>query len=131
MRQARHLHDGADVVGRERLGQRATRLQRFAHLDANAAAHGGHLDAVRQPVMDVVVLRQRVHLGLAAQAAEGARENHAVVVLQVFRAALVAALVARAVVRNQSVFHLELARGQQIFPLHTGPPWHALLFTLF
>ncbi len=53
----------------------------FTDAHAQRAADAGHFQGVGQAGMDVVVARYRVHLSLAPQAAEGAGEDDAVVVL--------------------------------------------------
>ena len=92
VRQAGHLDDVADVVGRERLGQATPRLQRLPDPDAYAPAHGRHLDAVRQTVVDMVVLGHGVHLGLAAQAAKCPGKDNPVVVPLVLGPGLITGL---------------------------------------
>jgi len=80
VRETGHLHDGTDVGRRAARRQQAVLVQHQADAVAKAAADTGHFQRVRQAVVDVVVDRERMHLRLARQPAEGGGEHKAVVV---------------------------------------------------
>lgn len=79
MGQARGLHDHAHVGGVAPVRQAVADDLADAH--AQRAADTADFQRVGQAGMDVIVARYRVDLGLATQAAEGAGEDDAVVVL--------------------------------------------------
>ena len=80
VRQAGHLYRTTDIERRIAVRQQALRLHHRAYTVAQATANAGHFHAMGEPVVGVVVRRQRVNLGLAPQTAEGAGKHHAVVV---------------------------------------------------
>ena len=57
-------------------------LQALAGANPQGAAHAGHFQGVGEPVVHMVVGGQRVHLGFARQAPEGAGEDDLVMVAQ-------------------------------------------------
>lgn len=77
--QARRLHDHAQVTRLAPVGQGLA--QGLADPHAQRTADATDFQRVSQAGVDVVVAGDRVDLGLAAQAAEGAGEDDAVVVL--------------------------------------------------
>ena len=79
MPQAAGLDDDAEIRRRDPVGQLL--LELLADHHAQRAADAADLQRVSQPRVDMVVVGQRVDLGLAPQATEGAREHDAVVVL--------------------------------------------------
>ena len=83
--QARGLHQRTEVAGFTPRGQFAA--QRLAHPQTQRATHAAHLQRMGQARVNVVVAGDRVHLRLAPQAAEGARENDAIMVFVKWAAA--------------------------------------------
>ncbi|MCY1413335.1 hypothetical protein D9M71_287640 [compost metagenome] len=77
--QAGGLHDDAEIAGIAPLGKLVA--QHLADPHAQRAADAADLQGMGEAGVDMVVAGDRVHLGLAAQAAEGAGEDDAVVVL--------------------------------------------------
>ncbi|SKO34217.1 Uncharacterised protein [Mycobacteroides abscessus subsp. massiliense] len=80
MRQTGNLHHGTNIAGRIALRQKTAVVQHHAHAVAQAPAHAGNFNAVRQTVVRQVMLRQRMHLRFTAKTAEGSGENNPVVV---------------------------------------------------
>ena len=76
--QAGRLHHHAQIGGVAPLRQGTA--DRFAHAHAQGAADAANFERVGEAGMDMIVAVDRVDLGLAPQAAKGARENDAVVV---------------------------------------------------
>lgn len=80
MRQTGNLHHGTNIAGRIALRQKTAIVQHYAHAVAQAPAHAGNFNAVRQAVVRQIVLRQRMHLSFTAKAAEGSGKNDPVVI---------------------------------------------------
>ena len=76
--QAGRLHHHPQVAGFAPVGQGAA--DRLADPHAQGAADATDFQGVGQARVDVIVAGNRVHLGLASQAAEGAGEDDAIVV---------------------------------------------------
>ncbi|MNZ33415.1 hypothetical protein D3C78_507610 [compost metagenome] len=79
MGQAGRLHDHPQVAGGAPVRQAVA--QGFADAHAQRAADAADFQRVGQACVDMVVAGNRVHLGLAPEAAEGTGEDDAVVVL--------------------------------------------------
>ena len=88
VRQASRLHDGAELVLVNVLGQ--ILLDQVENGDSKASAHARDFDAVREAAVHVVVHREGMYLSLAAQAAKSGRKDNAVVIAMVIRAVRVA-----------------------------------------
>ena len=80
MSQTGNLHHGTNIAGRIALRQKTAIVQHHTHAVAQAPAHAGNFNAVRQAVVRQIVLRQRMHLRFTAKAAEGSGKNNPVVV---------------------------------------------------
>jgi hypothetical protein len=78
MGQAGRLHHHAQVAGFAPVGQGAA--HGFADTHAQRAADAADFQGMGQAGVDMVVARNRMHLGLAPEAAKGAGENDAVMV---------------------------------------------------
>lgn len=76
--QAGRLHDHPQVAGRAPVWQAFA--QGFTHAHAQRTPHATDFQRMGQARVNVIVTGDGVHLGLAPQAAKGARENDAVVV---------------------------------------------------
>ncbi|MDT4847913.1 hypothetical protein FQZ97_819900 [compost metagenome] len=77
--QAGGLDDDAEVRGLAPVRQRVA--QGFADAHAQGTAHAAHFQRVGEARVDMVVAGDRVHLGLAPEAAKGPGKDDAVVVL--------------------------------------------------
>ena len=95
VRQTRRAHDGAKLL-EERTREFGTNtLQGSRHVVAKRHAHTRHFERVSQSVVHEDAARQREHLCLVLHAAEGRREDKAVVVALELRAVVVALRVAQ------------------------------------
>ena len=122
VREASHLHHGADVARRAAQRQKFARLHHHAHAVAQAAADTGHFHAVGEAVVGVVVLGKGMHLGFAPQAAERAGKHHAVVIDMKIGAQGIGTLLRgrRAGGHDFAVFGAEALGAEQLLPVHFG-----------
>lgn len=85
MRQTGGLDEPGEDLDIRRLNLFAVVRQPGADLDAEAAPNAGDLQAVDQPVVDVVVVVEGMDLGLVGQPPERLREEDTVLVLAIDR----------------------------------------------
>ena len=120
VREAGRLHGPAHVPharGREV----AARHEERADLPRKRVANGRHLDRVREAVVDVVHLRERVHLRLAREAPERRGEHHALVVDLVGRARVWA-------VRSRQLHRAVVGQPHPLFREQSVPGFLVRLF---
>ena len=117
VRQTSHLHGGANIDGLQMLRQLAGSGQHAAGAGAETAADAGNFDAVGQAVVGVVVFRQRMHLGFAAEPAEGVAKYHAVVI-DVISAAVVFGGFGRQRAHAVVFGQIKAGGGHQLRPVH-------------
>lgn len=112
--QAGDLDDRADIKRGAATGQTAMCHQPGTNLVAKTAPDRCHLDAVGQAIVGVVVLGQRVNLGLASQSPECTGKNHAVMVDVEFAAqGIVRCQLGTAGITDHSVIQLQAAAREE------------------
>ena len=122
MGEAGDLDDRADVARGVACGQEAAGLHHHADPVADAAADAGDFDAVGEAVVGEVVFGEGVDLGFAAEAAERAGEDDAVVVdVEVGAQGVRAFLGGRGYGGDDfAVFGAEALGAEQLRPVHAG-----------